>query len=171
VFALRQVVEGIVDSLLRAVLVAALLFAPGARAAGGGPDDSIGRGARPADPAIEAIQAAVAKSDWPRARELARASVERDPRNADYHNLYAYALRMGDRPEMDLVFRHYNEALRIDPKHRGAHEYLGEAYLQTGNLERAKQELGALDELCFLPCKEYSTLKQAIADFEAKQAR
>ncbi len=160
-------------SVTRSVLlvVAALLFTSGARAAGGGPDDSIGRGGRTSDPAIEAIQAAVAKSDWARARELARASVEKDPRNADYHNLYAYAIRMGDKPEMDLVFRHYNEALRIDPKHLGAHEYLGEAYLQTGNLERAKQELQALDDLCFLPCKEYSTLKQAIADFEAKKPR
>ena len=155
----------------KAVLVCALLWAPGLRAAGGGSDDSIGRGGKPADPAIEAIQAAVARSDWPRARELARASVEKDPRNADYHNLYAYALRKGDKPEMDLVFRHYNEALRLDPKHRGAHEYLGEAYLQTGNLARAKQELRALDDLCFLPCKEHSTLKQAIADFEARKAR
>jgi cytochrome c-type biogenesis protein CcmH/NrfG len=150
-------------------LAAALLAAGGARAAGGGSDDSIGRGAKPADPAIEAIQAAVAKSDWARARVLARESVEKDPQNADYHNLYAYALRRGDKPEMDLVFRHYNEALRLDPRHRGAHEYLGEAYLQTGNLARAKEELRALDDLCFFPCKEYATLKQAIADFEAKK--
>ena len=150
-------------------LAAVLLSATGARAAGGGSDDSIGRGAKPADPAIEAIQAAVAKSDWPRARELARASVEKSPQNADYHNLYAYALRMGEKPEMDLVFRHYNEALRLDPKHRGAHEYLGEAYLQTGNLSRAKEELRALDELCFFACKEYTMLKQAIADYEAKK--
>ena len=51
------------DSVLRVVLVSVLLFAPGVRAAGGGPDDSIGRGPKAADPAIEAIQAAVAKSD------------------------------------------------------------------------------------------------------------
>jgi tetratricopeptide (TPR) repeat protein len=154
------------------ILVSAIVLfcAAGAQAAGGGgPDPTTDARKAPSDPAIEAIQAAVAKADWPRARELARESVAKNPANADYHNLYAYALRMGDKPEMDLVFRHYNEALRLDPKHRGAHEYLGEAYLQTGNLARAKEELRALDDLCFLPCKEYSTLKQAIATYEAKK--
>jgi tetratricopeptide (TPR) repeat protein len=150
-------------------LAAAIFVAGHVQAAGGGSDDSIGRGAKPADPAIEAIQAAVARSDWAGARSLARASVERNPQNADYHNLYAYSMRMGDKPEMDLVFRHYNEALRLDPKHLGAHEYLGEAYLQTGNLAKAKDELRALDNLCFFACKEYSTLKKAIADYEAKK--
>ena len=151
---------------LISVLAAAVLAAGQVQAAGGSPDPSPDTRA---DPAIEAIQAAIVKSDWARARELARASVGKNPANADYHNLYAYALRKGDKPEMELVFRHYNEALRLDPKHRGAHEYLGEAYLQTGNLAKAKDELRALDNLCFFACKEYSTLKQAIADYEAKK--
>jgi tetratricopeptide (TPR) repeat protein len=110
----------------------------------------------------------VAKSDWPRARELAREAVVKNPSSADYHNLYAYSLRMGDKPEMDLVFKHYNEALRLDPKHRAAHEYLGEALLQTGNLEKAKEQLRTLDNLCFFACKEHSMLKKAIAEYEAK---
>jgi tetratricopeptide (TPR) repeat protein len=169
VFARRHAKEILMKFILIPVLAAAVFAAGHVQAAGGGSDDSIGRGAKPADPAIEAIQAAVAKSDWASARSLARASVEKNPQNADYHNLYAYSMRMGDKPEMDLVFRHYNEALRLDPKHRGAHEYLGEAYLQTGNLAKAKDELRALDDLCFFACKEYSTLKKAIADYEAKK--
>ena len=157
---------------LTSILAVAFLCAGAARAAGGGgPDPTTDARKAPSDPAIEAIQAAVAKSDWASARALARASVEKNPQNPDYHNLYAYSLRMGDKPEMDLVFRHYNEALRLDPKHRGAHEYLGEAYLQTGNLAKAKDELRALDDLCFFACKEYSTLKKAIADYEAKKQR
>ena len=71
---------------------------------------------------------------------------------------------------MDLVFRHYNEALRLDPKHLGAHEYLGEAYLQTGNVDKAKEQLRTLDKLCFFGCKEYTMLKTAVAAYEAKQA-
>ena len=157
-------------ALLIAALAAALCCAAGAQAAGGGgPDPTVDERRAPRDPAIEAIQVSVAKSDWPRARQLARESVAKDPKNADYHNLYAYALRMGDKPEMELVFRHYNEALRLDPKHRGAHEYLGEAYLQTGNLAKAKEQLRVLDNLCFFACKEYSMLKKAIADYEAKK--
>jgi hypothetical protein len=69
---------------------------------------------------------------------------------------------------MSLVFQHYNEALRIDPKNKGANEYLGEAYLMVNNLPKAKEQLATLDKLCFLPCREYSDLKKSIAEYEAK---
>ena len=52
---------------------------------------------------------------------------------------------------------------------RGAHEYLGEAYLMVGNVAKAKEHLSVLDKLCFFPCDEYSDLKKAIADYERKQ--
>ena len=156
------------EILIRAVALA-LLGTGSAWSAGGG--DSPGLRDSPKDPAIEQIQAAVGKSDWAQARTLARASIERDAANADYHNLYAYAIRKGANPEMDLVFKHYNEALRLDPKHRGAHEYLGEAYLMLGNLGKAKEQLKRLDDLCFFSCAEFTMLKKAIADYEAKQAR
>jgi tetratricopeptide (TPR) repeat protein len=149
-------------------MTAMLLAASTAWGAGGGPNTVRDE---PSDPVVEAVQGAVAKSDWGRARDLARAGVEKNPANADYQNLLAYALRMGPNPPMDLVFRHYNEALRLDPRHRGAHEYLGEAYLMAGNLAKAKEHLRVLDDLCFLPCREYSMLKQAVADYEAKQPR
>ncbi len=93
----------------------------------------------------------------------------KNPANADYHNLYAYAIRMGPAPQLDLVFKHYNEALRLDPRHLGAHEYLGEVYLTVGNLDKAKEQLRTLDKLCFFSCKEYSMLKKAVADYEARQ--
>jgi DNA-binding SARP family transcriptional activator len=94
-----------------------------------------------------------------------------NPQSADAHNLYAYAIRNGANPQMDLVFRHYNEALRIDPKHRGAHEYLGEAYLMSGNLPKAKEHLAQLDRLCTFGCEEYSKLKAAVARFEQQGAK
>jgi hypothetical protein len=70
---------------------------------------------------------------------------------------------------MSLVFKHYNEALRIEPKHRGANEYLGEAYLMVNNVAKAKEQLATLDRICFLSCKEYSDLKRSIAEYEAKK--
>ena len=85
------------------------------------------------------------------------------------NNLYAYSIRKGANPDMSLVFKHYNEALRLDPKHRGAHEYIGEAYLMVGNLAKAKEHLGQLDKLCFFPCSEFGELKKAIATYEAKR--
>jgi hypothetical protein len=45
------------------------------------------------------------------------------------------------------VFQHYGEALRIDPKHCRAYQYIGEGYLIFNNLANAKEHLAALDRL------------------------
>lgn len=121
-----------------------------------------------ADPVLESVSAATAKQDWAAAQAMLRDALRKNPGNADYHNLYAYTIRKGPNPDMSLVFKHYNEALRIDPNHRGAHEYLGEAYLMVNNLPKAKEQLDALDKLCFFACNEYSDLKKDIAEYEAK---
>ena len=123
------------------------------------------------DPAMEQARAAIAKEDWTRAQGVLREAVARNPQDADAHNLYAYSLRKGPNPQMDVVFRHYNEALRIDPKHRAAHEYLGEAYLQVGKLELAEQELKALVKICFFSCEEYRDLKEEIARYKREHPR
>jgi tetratricopeptide (TPR) repeat protein len=132
------------------------------------PDDSPKAAGAPADPLIERAVRANEEKDWARSQEIMRDALLRDPKNADYHNLYAYSIRMGDKPNLDLVFKHYNEALRLNPKHRGAHEYIGEAYLMVGNVAKAKEHLTALDQICFFGCDEYGLLKKAIAEFEAK---
>ena len=62
------------------------------------------------------------------------------------------------------------QALQIDPRHKGAHEYLGEAYLQTGDLDRAEQELRALDSICFLPCEQYTDLKEQVRRYKTEHA-
>ncbi len=121
-----------------------------------------------ADPVLEQARQAAAARDWTRAASQLKDALAKDSQNADYHNLYAYSLRNGPNPDMGLVFKHYGEALRIDPKHRGAHEYIGEAYLQTGNLGKAKEHLSALDRLCFFPCEEYTDLKKKVAEYESK---
>jgi tetratricopeptide (TPR) repeat protein len=123
------------------------------------------------DAILESYHAASAKQDWKAAAAALQEGVQKSPDNADYHNLLAYSLRKGPNPDMSLVFKHYNEALRIDPKHKGAHEYLGEAYLMVGNLPKAKEHLTQLDKLCFFGCKEFSELKNAIAAHEAKVAK
>jgi tetratricopeptide (TPR) repeat protein len=123
------------------------------------------------DAVLERYSAASAKQDWQAAAAVLEEGVKQSPGNADYHNLLAYSIRKGPNPDMSLVFKHYNEALRIEPKHRGAHEYLGEAYLMVGNLPKAKEHLAQLDKLCFFGCNEYSDLEKAIAAHEAKIAR
>ena len=120
------------------------------------------------DPVLEQATKTIAAKDWPQAQALLKDAIARNPSNADYHNLYAYSIRKGANPDMSLVFKHYNEALRLDPRHRGAHEYLGEAYLMVGNLPKAKEHLSALDKLCFFSCSEFSDLKKAISEYETK---
>ncbi len=124
---------------------------------------------KPQDPTLEQARAAIQKKDWPAAQSILRDAVVRDSSNADYHNLYAYSIRKGANPDMSLVFKEYNQALSIDPKHKGAHEYLGEAYLMVGNVGKAKEHLQQLDQICFFPCREFSELKTAISEFETKQ--
>jgi Flp pilus assembly protein TadD len=119
---------------------------------------------------LEQARAAIARQDWTGAQAILRQAVARESGNADLHNLYAYAMRKGPQPEMDLVFRHYNEALHIDPQHRAAREYLGEAYLMTGNLAKAKELLAELDRLCRAGCEEQAALKREISLFERQHA-
>ena len=119
------------------------------------------------DTDLATARARIDASDWKGATGVLEKAVARDPGNADYHNLLAYAIRKGPNPNMDLVFKHYGEALRINPKHRDAHEYIGEAYLMVGNVGKAKEHLAALDKLCFLPCGQFRDLKREIEKYEA----
>jgi Flp pilus assembly protein TadD len=50
--------------------------------------------------------------------------------NADVYNLMGYSLRKSGDPTQALVY--YEKALDIDPRHKGALEYLGELYVETG---------------------------------------
>ena len=145
-------------------LILAVLLAPGASFAAADTDTS----GNSVDPVLERAAAASGRNDWAGAQAILKEGLSKSPSNAEYHNLYAYNLRKGANPDMSLVFKHYNEALRIDPKHRGANEYLGEAYLMVNNLPKAKEQLATLDKLCTLSCKEYSELKRSIAAYEGK---
>jgi Tfp pilus assembly protein PilF len=154
------------------VLGAALLCAAGLAGAAGGSDSPAAPGSWSAgkaeDPAVKTAKGAIAAGDYASAQLSLKVALASDPGNADLHNLYAFSLRKGPSPDMQLVFKHYEEALRIDPKHRGAHEYIGEAYLMTGNLPKAREHLAALDKLCFFGCAELDQLKKAIAANEGR---
>jgi tetratricopeptide (TPR) repeat protein len=56
----------------------------------------------------------------------------RDTRNADIENYLGYAYRKSGQVLSALTY--YQRALQLDPRHRGAHEYIGEAYLMANNL-------------------------------------
>ena len=145
----------------------------GGGGSGGGGSGGGGSGgeAQSLDPVILAARDGIARNDWSATQALLKKALERNPRDADYHNLYAFSTRKGPNPDMALVFAEYAEALRINPKHLGAHEYVGEAYLQVNNLAKAKEHLSALNRLCFFGCEEYSDLKAKVRQYEATHAR
>jgi tetratricopeptide (TPR) repeat protein len=136
-------------------------------AAGGSPDPEPAWGS--SDPVIEKVNALTQRKDWQGAIVLLKDAVATTPLNAEYHNMYAYSIRKSANPDMGLVFKHYNEALRLKPDYRGAHEYIGEAYLMVDNLPKAKEHLARLDRLCTFGCEEYTDLKKAVAQYEAKK--
>lgn len=87
--------------------------------------------------------------------------------SADWNNLMGYSHRKARKPDHAAAERYYNEALRIDPQHRGALEYSGELYLTLGDLAKAEARLAALSRVCAQPCAEQATLQQAIAAYKA----
>ena len=110
--------------------------------------------------AVQAIEAGQFKTAIP----LLEGVVARDDRNADAYNWLGYAVRKDGDPARAIPI--YQKALVLDPKHRGAHEYIGEAYLTLDNLPKAKEHLARLDKLCFFPCEQYSDLKKAVEAYE-----
>ena len=118
-----------------------------------------------ADDKLAAARAQVAAKRWPDA--LAELRKLNDTGSADWHNLMGYVLRKGSPPDLDGADRHYREALRIDPRHRGALEYSGELALMRGDLAGAEQKLAALDRVCLFGCEEYTDLKAAVQRFKA----
>ena len=153
-------------SLSAACLIAILgFFSPLAFPAPTESPTSAAAGA-PEDPNYAAGKQALAASDWKAAAEALNKAVANEPDNANAQNLLAYSYRkLGN---LDLAFKHYNEALRLNPKHLGAHEYIGEAYLMAGNLAKAEEHLAVLDRLCLFGCEEYRTLKKSVAEYKQK---
>jgi hypothetical protein len=153
-------------------LFAAFVLLSGTALAAGDPGGGSVPGADAGkDPVLERVAEATSRKDWPAAQAILKDAVAREPGNANYHNLYAYSVRKGANPDMSLVFKHYNQALALDPKHRGAHEYIGEAYLMVKNPAKAKEHLAQLDKLCTFSCQEYRDLRSAIATYERTAAR
>ena len=125
--------------------------------------------AKPEDPAYTAGVKAIEAGNFGAARTLLEGVVARDPKNADAFNWLAYSVRQGGDAAGAIPI--YQKALALDPKHRGAHEYIGEAYLVLDDLAKAKQHLTALDKLCFLPCGQYRDLKKAVEAYERSAGR
>ena len=150
-------------TITRVLTIGALLFATSNVFAADTPSSSSSPVAAPDK--LSAVRAQIAAKNWSGAiDELKRVN---DTGNADWNNLMGYSVRKTNPPDYGAAEKYYDEALKIDPKHRGALEYSGELYLMQGNLPKAEERLAALDKICFLPCEEYTDLKQAVDRYKA----
>ncbi|HVE51349.1 MAG TPA: tetratricopeptide repeat protein [Casimicrobiaceae bacterium] len=111
---------------------------------------------------------AIDRKDWNESTARLTRALVRHPDNADLHNYLGFAYR--NLLQYERAFDHYKRAIAIDPRHRGAHEYIGEAYLLVGDLASAEKHLDALRSICLLPCEELSDLERAIAKYRAARS-
>jgi len=121
------------------------------------------------DPDYAAGKVAIDAKDWSAAIRALSSAALRDTRNADIENYLGYAYRHTG--QLDLAFKHYQRALQLNPRHRGAHEYAGEAYLIANDLAKAEEHLSALRRICLIPCEEYGDLEKAIAAYRQRTGR
>lgn len=111
-------------------------------------------------------------ADYLRASELVEAGqfdealgvlrdlVDARPSDADALNLLGYSLRKLGYPERAEHF--YLRALAIAPEHPGANQYLGEFYVELGNIPGARERLAVLDATCAKPCAGRDALAAAV---------
>ena len=153
---------------------AVLLAAPAVANIGGdGPPDML-TGAAPAAPAATSQATdltegyrAIEAGEYEEATRFFTRIAQAEPTNAEALNQLGYInRRLQNFPQ---AFAFYNKALELDPQHTGAHHYIGEAYLEVGDLERAEYHLAQLDLICLFGCADYYELEQAVALFKANQ--
>jgi cytochrome c-type biogenesis protein CcmH/NrfG len=111
-------------------------------------------------PDLTSVRAKIAAKDYAAALSELRDLAE-DTQQADVYNLMGYTLRKTGDFKTSLTY--YTKALELQPDHKAAREYLGELYVETGNLDKAKEQLAALAKLCPNGCEEREDLQKAIS--------
>jgi len=92
-----------------------------------------------------------------------------DPRNANAYSLLGFSYRK--LKDYERAERNYNRALRLEPEHKGALEYMGELFLETNRRAEAAELLARLERLCPNGCEELDELRKAFAGSQTNSRR
>jgi Flp pilus assembly protein TadD len=111
-------------------------------------------------PDLTSVRAKIKAKDYAAALAELRDLAE-DVQQADVYNLLGYTLRKTGDVKTSLTY--YTKALELQPDHKAAREYLGELYVETGNMEKAKEQLAILTKLCPGGCEEREDLQKAVS--------
>jgi tetratricopeptide (TPR) repeat protein len=113
---------------------------------------------------LTSVRAKIKAQDYKAALAELRDLAE-DNQNADVYNLLGFTLRKTGDYTTSLSY--YTKALDLQPDHKAAREYLGELFVETGHMDKAKEQLGVLTKLCPAGCEERADLEKAIASNKA----
>jgi Flp pilus assembly protein TadD len=106
---------------------------------------------------------AIVAKNWKLAADSFKKVVADNPKDADGYNLLGYSSRwLG---KYDEAFAAYDKALALEPKHKGALEYSGVAYLKVNQKDKAEAQLAKLQAIC-TSCEETTDLAKAIAAYK-----
>ena len=142
--------------LISISLLAGILLTPPVLAAGSDSSET----AESADYLL--AEKAVKARNYAKAVSVLEPLVRIESSNANAWNYLAFSHRkLG---EMKKAEAEYKKALILNSDHKGAHEYLGELYAETGRLHLAVQLLDRLKQICGINCEEYEALEIVIND-------
>jgi tetratricopeptide (TPR) repeat protein len=148
-------------ALLSLVPMAAFAMSGYGASGGMGPSFSQAPGRVDLEQAMQLID----RKDYQGAIPHLMRALQARPGNADILNYLGFTSRMiGDYP---ASLDYYQRALARDPDHKGAHEYLGELYLNMHQPDQARAQLAELVRLCPDGCVERDTLTQSITAYQA----
>ena len=99
--------------------------------------------------------------DWKSAIADLNGMINKGVQHADVYNLLGFSLRKSG--DLATAYTFYRKALDFDPEHKGALEYLGELYVERGELAKAREHVVLLRKLCPQGCEELEDLEKAIA--------
>ena len=117
-------------------------------------------------PDLTSVRAKIKAKDLQARARRAYANARRTYQHADVYNLMGFSLRKtGDYKQ---AYTFYRKALDFDPDHKGALEYLGELYVETGQTDKARENVARLRQLCPSGCEELADLERAISKTAAK---
>ena len=103
---------------------------------------------------------AIAAKKWTDAIVVLKKAEVIDPKNADVQNLLGFSSR--NNGDYASAMAHYEAALKINPRHVGALEYQGVAYVLLGQTAKAKANLASLQKICGTTCAQYKDLAAAL---------
>ena len=149
------------------ILVSAFIFINNVTLAAGGDSGSSTTKASMYDEAVKLIKRAgkLEKKDkkdkavklYKEAFDKLETANKKEKNNPDILNYMGFTSRKSG--NFNDAEQFYLKGLSLDPKHNGINEYLGELYVQTNRIEKAKERLAVLKNC---NCKEFQELELII---------